>query len=86
MNRIEQLPWKLRRLPILDWYDNFNPVFVRSDGWLLPLALLNDFRIRLLKLRTWFVVRLIMTAMVWGLAYIPSGDIPSWRHIGKRGE
>lgn len=30
--------------------------------------------------------RLILTLHIWGLAYVPYGDIPSWEHIGgKRG-
>ncbi|OGH07449.1 MAG: hypothetical protein A2W22_03205 [Candidatus Levybacteria bacterium RBG_16_35_11] len=28
--------------------------------------------------------RLMITAMVWGLAYVDQGAIPSWRDLGKK--
>ena len=28
--------------------------------------------------------RLVMTLMVWGLAWVPEAEIPSWRHVGKK--
>jgi hypothetical protein len=39
------------------------------------------------NLRNWtavFQARLIMTLVVWGLAYVPCGEIPGWRHVGKK--
>ena len=31
-----------------------------------------------------FQQKLIVTAHVWGLAYIPPGEVPNWECIGKR--
>ena len=31
-----------------------------------------------------FKARLIMTAHVWGLAYVPENCYPDWEHIGKK--
>ncbi|MBD2005613.1 MULTISPECIES: hypothetical protein [Cyanophyceae] len=28
--------------------------------------------------------RLILTAQVWGLAYVPPGEVPNWKHLGKK--
>jgi len=76
---LSQLPWPLRKVedcPPLD-----AAIYVRTDvagGWWARLVVAR----KLLGQRwMWFYVRLIMTAMVWECAYVPTGTAPSWRDL-----
>lgn len=79
---LSELPWRLTKL-----YDDFlwgGAVCVRQDG---PRALTG----RITKARyvcrtaaTSVRCRVIMTAMLWGLAHVPPNEIPSWCHLWKK--
>lgn len=32
----------------------------------------------------WLTPRVVFTCELWGLAHVPPGEIPRWRHIGRR--
>lgn len=77
-----EMPWKLvevERYP--EWRGS---LYVRSDGFLLVTRCLMAVKIKVKKLLELVYYRLILTAMVWGLAYVPDFEAPSWRHLGKQ--
>ena len=59
-------------------------VYVRTDVGIPLYGQL--FRLRTIAVRTARNIksRLIYTAAVWGLAYIPFGETPQWSHLGKK--
>lgn len=77
--RLMCFPWPLRLVnQEIDFIRNAAR-YVREDSpwwWLWPL------RFRLAQRWRWLNVRLIYTAVVWGLAHVPEGSVPSWRHLG----
>ena len=80
----EQLPWPVRIVKH-DWQRKAL-VIARADG---PYILSWLYHTAIAGLRNWtavFRARFIITLMGWGLAYVPVGEIPSWRHIGKATE
>ena len=56
---------------------------IRKDA-LLPFGYAVIVKIKFVDVLRFIYYRTIATLMVWELAYIPSGCIPSWRHIGKK--
>ena len=79
--RLSIFPWPLRlvsREIDLPWNAAY---YVRDDQgvWLYWAV-----RSRVCKVWWWFKPRLIYTAVVWGLAYVPAGEAPSWKHLGRR--
>ncbi|MBW4469272.1 MAG: hypothetical protein KME45_03310 [Stenomitos rutilans HA7619-LM2] len=78
-------PWRLEVVS-RDWFDNTVTV-CRTD---LPLPSYvyrrfeADVRSIFKTLRYQFGARLVLTAQVWGLAYVPMGAIPSTCHLFKR--
>lgn len=57
--------------------------YVRTDAapfW----ALRRLASYRLYALCNWIVPRVIMTLHIWGFAWVPFGEMPSWHHVGKR--
>jgi len=82
-NELDNIPWPLKKIGESSWMSETG-IYIRKDGALAIWAFLVDMKIRVSWFIQWFYVRLIMTAMVWGLAYVPVSEIPSWRHLGKR--
>ena len=75
---LKDLPWKFV------FYDNDymydGKIYIRASAF-------TWFVIAKHKLRQawqWFAYRLIITAMVWGLAYTEPGVTPSWSDLGKK--
>ncbi len=72
-------PWPLKKI-------GYNPEcnttwYVRTDSytwWWSYLKLI--FRNRWIHVK----MRIIMTLMVWGLAYIPHGEIVGWYQVGRK--
>jgi hypothetical protein len=79
---VKDLPWKLRLIEKEPYWDA--GIYARTDGYLLLFAWLTAARYALRKAWQWVSYRLILTAMVWGLAYTPPWETPSWRDIGRK--
>jgi hypothetical protein len=58
---------------------------VRTDGALIFSSWYYYLKSQLIQRLRWIKTRIIMTGYVWGLAYVPPGEIPEWNHFGKRG-
>ena len=69
---------RLRRVAA-DEYEG-TATYVREDGFWRSALVWN----RLRFLGEQFKHRFIYTLMVWGLAYVDFGDVPDWKHIGRR--
>jgi hypothetical protein len=76
-----RLPWSF--LEIEKSLDGRVTLCVRKDA-LLPIGWLIIAKVNTVNVLQWVYYRIIATLMIWGLAYIPNGTIPSWRHIGKK--
>ncbi|ELS01202.1 hypothetical protein Xen7305DRAFT_00009040 [Xenococcus sp. PCC 7305] len=78
------VPWPL--IVIDDCSPHFESKVVRTDVVFYAIA---RFQADFLKLTFWIKRnisdRILLTCMVWGLAYVPLGAIPSWGlHFGRR--
>jgi len=76
------LPWSLKE--VQKDYCHLTTIYVRKDG---ALAIMAAFTAAKYWLRCRFIKiyhRLIITAMVWGLAYVPEAEVPSWKDIGRK--
>ena len=79
---VDKLPWPMIKIESdpawgVDCY-------LRIDGFLRPWSWLVRFRYWIKRLLEPIYYRLILTAMVWGLAYTPPGTVPSWHDLGKK--
>ena len=75
-------PWPL--VKIKECYDRDTVIFVRGDvagGWWAKFCVVRALLSQRLK---WIKCRVIITAMVWDWAWVPSGTEPQWSHIGKK--
>jgi hypothetical protein len=79
---IKDYPWPLTKIG--DRPEEGGALYARKDGWLWANSYWMRGRLWIRKRLELVYYRLIMTAMVWGLAYVDPGSIPSWRDIGKR--
>jgi hypothetical protein len=83
---INFLPWPLKLIDDDDeayWcYDG--ALYSRTDGLNKLLWLYYWWRTRARRYWHPFKYRLLLTLMVWGAAYIPEFERPSWRHIGRK--
>ena len=75
-------PWPLALVEEMPYRGG--ALYARTDGlnrlaWLWHRASAPARRAAL-SLRT----RVVLTLMVWGLAYCRAGDVPAWRDIGRR--
>jgi hypothetical protein len=78
----ELLPWPVREIEC----DTLIPskCVVRTDvGGGLP-ALWMEWRIKTHRLRVMLKARVIITLMVWGLAWVDEAVEPRWSDIGKK--
>jgi hypothetical protein len=76
------MPWPLREVD----YDVLmqRGTYVRTDvGFGLP-ALATAGRVAAHRLLGGIKARLIITAMVWGIGYVPEYEAPDWRHLKGR--
>lgn len=78
IQKIGELPWKLRKVE-----DDIcrGSIYVRNEPGLYTYWWL---RIHLLNFLRSIQCRLIYTLMVWGLAWVDGGEIPSWRCVGRK--
>lgn len=79
--RIEHLPWPLELVDRRG--DVLISVYMRKDTT-IPYWLLTKIKYKIKKFFYPVYCRLILTAMVWGLAYVPDYEVPSWKHLGKK--
>lgn len=81
----KQLPWPIKEIENADeWRGTIIKTFLRTDvPWHLSWL---EWKLRrgLRRLFGLIYERLIISAMVWGLAYVPEGEAPSWKHLGKK--
>ena len=77
---IKNLPWPLR---LIDRTCDMG-IYVRKDAFLGIYQLWVRLMVFARRITGKTYYRLIMTAMVWGLAYIPEAEIPHWKHLGKK--
>lgn len=82
LDELQALHWPIRVIG-LDWRQA-RYLVARTDGACLITAWWHDLRMRARNLLALVKARLIITAMVWGLGYVPEGEIPSWRHLFRR--
>ena len=80
--QLSDFPWKL--IEVDRDYSKRAGLYVRADGFWVVTRWMTSLKIGIQKLLGLTYYRLIITAMVWALAYVPQGDIPSWRHLGKK--
>lgn len=79
--RIKTFPWPLKLVDRQG--DMLISVYMRTDTT-FPHWWITKLRISIGKFIHPIYCRLILTAMVWGLAYVPDYEVPSWKHLGKR--
>ena len=79
--RLDCFPWPMRLLSAQEGFARDAGLYVRSDT---PLWLWHVARFKASRFWQWFFVRAVYTAMVWGLAYVPEYEVPSWQHLGKK--
>lgn len=79
---IYDLPWPLELID-RDWVSSYTGVYMRTDTK-FPFWWFTKIRVSIGKLIRPIYYRLILTAMVWGLAYVPNYEAPSWKHLGKK--
>ena len=79
--RFEDLPWPLKKIE----RDPSRRAWlcVRTDVGPLPY-LYHRLRAAIRDAISPVYYRLILTAHVWGLAYVPQWEAPSWRHLGRK--
>lgn len=80
------IPWNLEKQQNseLDGYAMFG-TYYRTDAGMsyIYYRFQSDVLWFVNKLK-WIGSALIMTAMVWGLAYVPMGEYPTWQHLGRK--
>ena len=80
---IHKLPFKLVEIKSnTSLYQNSN-YYVRADAY-LPYGLILRVGYQLQRVWSWLFVRVIATLNIWGIAYTPIGNIPSWSDIGRK--
>jgi len=78
----DSLPWPVTIISH-DFRKNSYEV-ARVDG-LLKLSTVHHIAVSFLKEKTALIrSRIFLTAMVWGLAHVPDGVVPCWRHLFRR--
>ncbi len=81
---LETMPWPLMKVregeSILDDY----AIYMRKDGHWAIYAWFTKARYSIKRFLQPIYCRLIITAMVWGLAYVPEATVPSWRNLGRK--
>ena len=75
---IDQIPWKLK----LVRDDMFYLEYIREDAY-FPYGWLLVIRYKAQDIYWHWFNRFMATLNIWGLAYTPTGCVPSWRDIGK---
>lgn len=80
----QRLPWRLRKLPNGHDFLRDAADFVRVDGGLWVPALLTEWRHRLRDRWDWLTARMVLTLMVWGLAWVDEGTQPRWADVKRR--
>ena len=80
IERLEDLPWPLKVIERDHAIDL--AVVVRLDSGLS--CHYYWCRAAMRRLKQWLSVRLILTAQVWGFAYVPYGEIPSRKHLFRK--
>lgn len=78
----QQLPWKLNIIEENYLMNSF--VVARADKILSINAAFHRIKAFIKRTTTNTKMRIIITAMIWNLGYVPDNEIPSWMHIGKR--
>jgi hypothetical protein len=79
---IDKIPWPLAQVD--EDYQWGITYYARKDAWFGLYRWLVVFRYFLRRKVELIYYRLLLTAMVWGLAWIPQSEIPTWRHLGRR--
>jgi hypothetical protein len=81
---IAQQSWPLVKIgQTRDWMKPCD-VYARTDVGLGIPARYHRLRYWLRRKTGPLKARIVMTAMIWGLAYVPEGEIITWSHLGKR--
>ncbi len=80
----DRMPWQLESI----FSDNFESrvIAVRVDVP-VPFYAYHRFErdvLAIVSALLWCRALLILTAMVWGFAYVPQGVFPSWEHLFQR--
>jgi hypothetical protein len=58
--------------------------YARADGSNVLAWLWLVLSVRMQRVSQEIYYRVVLKLMVWGLARVPQGQRPSWRHIGRR--
>ena len=56
--------------------------YARADGLNIFVWLWLVVSTTVQRLTGWIYLRVILTLTVWGLAHVPYGERPTWRHVG----
>lgn len=75
-------PWPLVRVSEFDCQTD-GAWYARADQT-LGLPYLHRLRYGWRRSKELLLCRFIFTLHIWGLANVPEGEIPSWRHVGTR--
>lgn len=78
---INKFPWPLE---VVDYHSDWLDIVCMRKDTAIPYWLFTKIKYKTKKLVYPVYHRIILTAMVWGLAYVPDYEIPSWRHLGKK--
>jgi hypothetical protein len=77
-----QFPWKLKVIEFNLMANSY--VVARKDNVLCINAICHWIKAYAKRITIKTKCRIIITAMIWNLAYVPDGEIPEWKHIGKK--
>jgi hypothetical protein len=77
---LNSYPWPLHKIST-DPFGGDYATYMRLDilgGWWARGYVARRLAVQSLK---WFHCRLVMTAMVWGFAFVPIYEEPQWKHL-----
>lgn len=80
----KNMPFKLK---IIDKWALFNKcayvvALVEKQYWFS--AIFHVISAAVYHFKVFIKTRMILTAMIWGIAYVPDYEIPSWKHMFKK--
>lgn len=67
-----------------DWLCRHESIYARADGSRVFSWAVRRLRCVIYAIHNALRVRVVCSLMVWGLAYVPEDEYPSWRNIGRR--
>lgn len=79
------LPWRLHRVPGTFDPSRYAAEYIRMDApfgaaaWTITAGF-----VWIRQAVSWFTSRMVLTAMVWGIGWVPEGEMPSAKHLFKK--